>query len=85
MLEILKSKAISFNNQRIDDEFYDRFLDALLKECEDNGMLPPCKELDIASGRILYYYVHDSIEASGILEDIEEINDINMLWEPEDE
>lgn len=41
MLEIMKAKATSFNGQRINDEFYDRFLDAILQEIEEAGMLPP--------------------------------------------
>lgn len=62
----------------------------VLKAIEKAGMLPPAKHVDIASGRILHYYIHDSIEESGTLSEIAEywnwnLEETNILWEPEDE
>lgn len=63
----------------------------VLEKLEEAGMLPPPKELDIVTGRILYYYTHDSIESKDILSDYEDKygDDITgkskILWEPEDD
>ena len=67
-----------------------KFADTILKAIEKAGMLPPAKHVDIASGRILHYHIHDSIEESGTLSEIAEywnwnLEETDILWEPEDE
>lgn len=65
-------------------------VDVLLYAIEEAGMLPPAKHIDIASGRILHYYIQDSLERNEILSEVQEewdyvIKDTSILWEPEDD
>jgi len=82
MVELIR-KFTNEYNESPQIWFDSEFADLLLKKIESARMLPPPKTLDVASGMILYYYVHDSIEANDSLVGLEEIDHVSILWAEE--